>query len=142
ARFPFLDPPDSRQVADGVRLLEELGALERPGTAARRDRPGTPHRLTPLGRRLARLPVDPRLARMVLAADDQGCLAEVTVIAAALSIQDPRERPADRREAADTLHARFADDSSDFLSYLHLWRYLQDRQKELSRSGFRRMCRA
>jgi ATP-dependent helicase HrpA len=128
AEFPFLDPPDRRQVADGVRLLEELGALE--------DK-----RLTTLGRRLARLPVDPRLGRMVLEADRNGCLREVIVIAAALSIQDPRERPADRREAADTMHARFADESSDFLAYLNLWRYLRDKQKERSGSQFRKLCR-
>ncbi|HLU32639.1 MAG TPA: ATP-dependent RNA helicase HrpA [Natronosporangium sp.] len=142
-KFPFLDPPDSRQIADGVRLLEELGALQRPDTATRgRRRPDTGHRLTPLGRKLARLPIDPRLGRMVLAADEQGCLSEVTVIAAALSIQDPRERPTDDRERADAMHARFRDEQSDFLSYLHLWRYLHQRQEELSRSGFRRMCRA
>jgi ATP-dependent helicase HrpA len=130
ADFPFIDPPDRRQITDGVRLLEELGAFD-----------GHQH-LTPLGRRLARLPVDPRLGRMVLEADRNGCLREVTVIAAALSIQDPRERPADRREAADQLHARFADESSDFLAYLNLWRYLHDKQAELSSSQFRRMCRA
>src|SRR5690606_22770346 len=143
ARFPFLDPPDARQVADGVRLLEELGALERPPAGARRERAAAAgHRLTPLGRKLAKLPVDPRLARMVLAAGEHDCLAEVTVIAAALSIQDPRERPSDQPEAADSLHATFTDEQSDFLSYLLLWRYLQQRQKELSGSGFRRMCRA
>jgi ATP-dependent helicase HrpA len=129
ADFPFIDPPDRRQVADGVRLLEELGAFDRE------------HRLTPLGRRLARLPVDPRLGRMVLAADRNGCLREVTVIAAALSIQDPRERPADRRETADALHARFVEPGSDFLTYLNLWRYLQEQQKARSSSQFRRMCR-
>ncbi|HEY8472084.1 MAG TPA: ATP-dependent RNA helicase HrpA [Natronosporangium sp.] len=129
ADFPFIDPPDRRQVADGVRLLVELGAFD--------DR----QRLTPLGRKLARLPVDPRLARMVLAADRNGCLREVTVIAAALSIQDPRERPADRREAADQLHARFADERSDFLAYLNLWHYLQEQQRAKSSSQFRRMCK-
>jgi ATP-dependent helicase HrpA len=130
ADFPFLDPPDRRQIADGVRLLEELGALDP-------DR-----RLTPVGRKLARLPVDPRLGRMVLEADRNGCLQEVTVIASALSIQDPRERPADRRERADTLHARFADESgSDFLAYLNLWRHLQEQQRARSSSQFRRMCR-
>jgi ATP-dependent helicase HrpA len=128
--FPFIDPPDRRQITDGVRLLTELGAFD--------DR----QRLTPLGRRLARLPVDPRLARMVLEADRNGCLREVTVIAAALSIQDPRERPADRRDAADALHARFADEGSDFLAYLNLWRYLQEQQKARSSSQFRRTCKA
>jgi ATP-dependent helicase HrpA len=130
ADFPFLDPPDRRQIADGVRLLEELGALD------------SARRLTPLGRKLAQLPVDPRLGRMVLAADQEGCLREVTVIAAALSIQDPRERPTDRQEQARQAHARFAAEGSDFLAYLNLWHHLQEQQKERSSSGFRRMCRA
>jgi ATP-dependent helicase HrpA len=128
ADFPFIDPPDRRNVKDGVALLEELGALSDGG-------------LTPLGRKLAQLPVDPRLARMVLAADRNGCVREVMVIAAALSIQDPRERPADKREAADQMHARFADKESDFLAYLNLWNYLQEQQKELSGNRFRRMCK-
>ncbi|MPZ26288.1 MAG: ATP-dependent RNA helicase HrpA [Micromonosporaceae bacterium] len=136
ADFPFLDPPDRRQVTDGVRLLDELGALDR-----NRDR-DRDRRLTPVGRNLARLPVDPRLGRMVLEADRNGCLREVTVIAAALSIQDPRERPADHREAADARHARFVDETgSDFLALLNLWRYLQEQQKARSGSQFRRMCR-
>ncbi|HYN96106.1 MAG TPA: ATP-dependent RNA helicase HrpA, partial [Pilimelia sp.] len=130
AAFPFVDPPDRRNVADGVRLLEELGALD--AQAA----------LTPLGRRLAQLPVDPRLGRMVLAAEANGCVDEVMVITAALSIQDPRERPVDRQQAADEKHGRFAEKDSDFLAYLNLWRYLQEQQRELSSSGFRRMCRA
>ena len=116
--FPFLDPPDRRQVRDGVRLLEELGALDARG------------RLTKLGRRLADLPVDPRMGRMVLEADRLGCVNEVIVIAAALSIQDPRERPADKTAQADQLHARFADEDSDFLGYLNLWRYLRGLQRE------------
>src|SRR5439155_12888882 len=128
AAFPFIDPPDRRQVAAGVQLLEELGALDA-------------GRLTPLGRRLAQLPVDPRLARMVLEADRAGCLREVVVVAAALSIQDPRERPTDRQAAADQSHARFADPDSDFVAYLNLWRYLEEKQKELSSNGFRRLCR-
>lgn len=127
--FPFLDPPDGRQVRDGVLLLQELGALD------------ADQRLTKLGRRLARLPLDPRLGRMVLEADRRGCAHEVVVIAAALSIQDPRERPSERREAADQLHARFADERSDLIGYLNLWRYVHDRQRELSGSAFRRLCR-
>ncbi|HSK26224.1 MAG TPA: ATP-dependent RNA helicase HrpA [Jiangellales bacterium] len=135
ADFPFLDPPDRRQVRDGVQLLEELGALD--------PRPDDPtKRLTPLGRRLAQLPVDPRFGRMVLEAERNGCVREVLVIAAALSIQDPRERPADQRQAADQQHARFADKDSDFLAYLNLWEYARERQRELSGSAFRRMCRA
>lgn len=127
--FPFLDPPDARSVRDGVALLVELGAFDTLG------------QITDLGRRLARLPVDPRLGRMILAADDEGCLRELLVLAAALTIPDPRERPTDREEAARAKHARFADDESDFMSYLNLWRYLAAQRKELSRSAFRRMCR-
>jgi ATP-dependent helicase HrpA len=135
AAFPFVEPPDHRQVRDGVALLEELGALD---TTA----PDTARRLTKVGTSLARLPVDPRLARMVLEADRNGCVDEVLVIAAALSIQDPRERPVDKQQAADQAHRRFADDRSDFLTYWRLWTYLQDQQKSLSSSAFRRMCRA
>jgi ATP-dependent helicase HrpA len=127
--FPFLDPPDSRQVRDGVNLLRELGALDRDD------------RLTALGRRLAELPVDPRLGRAVLEADRLASADEVIVIVAGLSIQDPRERPAERRQVADELHQRFADQNSDLLAYLNLWRYLQERQRELSGSRFRRLCR-
>ncbi len=130
--FPFLDAPDRRQVRDGVALLDELGALDRSDTGP----------LTPLGRRLARLPIDPRLGRMVLEADGLDCVREVVVIAAALSIQDPRERPSEQRAAADQLHARFTDRSSDFLTYLNLWRYVRSLGDELSRSQLRRRCRA
>jgi ATP-dependent helicase HrpA len=127
--FPFLDPPDRRQIRDGVLLLQELGALD------------ADQRLTRVGRRLARLPVDPRLGRMVLEADRTGCADEVIVIAAALSIQDPRERPSDRREAADQRHARFHEEHSDLLGYLNLWRYVHEQQRALSGSRFRRLCR-
>ncbi|OBI33217.1 ATP-dependent RNA helicase HrpA [Mycolicibacter sinensis] len=129
ADFPFLDPPDARSIRDGVALLVELGAFDAQG------------QITDLGRRLARLPVDPRLGRMVLAADEEGCLRELLVLAAALTIPDPRERPTDREEAARAKHARFADDESDFMSYLNLWRYLTEQRKMLSRGAFRRMCR-
>jgi ATP-dependent helicase HrpA len=135
AAFPFVDPPDRRAVADGVAVLHELGALD-PSEVD----PG--RRLTPLGRRLAQLPVDPRLGRMVLEADRNGCVHELLVIAAALSIQDPRERPAEHQQAADAAHARFADPTSDFLTYVNLWNHLQERQRELSSSGFRRLCKA
>lgn len=133
-KFPFIDPPDRRNIKDGVQLLEELHALD----GAERD---PRKRLTPVGRKLAQLPVDPRLARMVLEADRNGCVREVMVIAAALSIQDPRERPADKQQQADQQHARFKDESSDFLAFLNLWKYIRERQKELSSSAFRRMCR-
>ncbi|HEV2815045.1 MAG TPA: ATP-dependent RNA helicase HrpA [Solirubrobacteraceae bacterium] len=128
--FPFLDPPDRRQVRDGVNLLVELGAL----TSERR--------LTKIGRRLASLPVDPRMGRMVLEADKLGCADEVIVIAAALSIQDPRERPADHQAAADQSHTRFADERSDFLAFWNLWTYLRAQQKALSGNQFRKRCRA
>ncbi|MEU0845447.1 ATP-dependent RNA helicase HrpA [Streptomyces sp. NPDC005962] len=133
-KFPFLDPPDRRNIKDGVQLLEELHALDGKQKDPRK-------RLTPVGRKLAQLPVDPRLARMVLEADRNGCVREVMVIAAALSIQDPRERPSDKQQQADQQHARFKDESSDFLAFLNLWKYIRERQKELSSSAFRRMCR-
>ncbi|MEV0127248.1 ATP-dependent RNA helicase HrpA [Dactylosporangium sp. NPDC050688] len=130
AAFPFIDPPDRRNVTAGVQLLEELGALE------------SGQRLTALGRRLSQLPVDPRLARMVLEAERNGCVREVMVITAALSIQDPRERPVDKQAQAQQQHARFADKDSDFLGYVNLWNYLQEKQKELSSNQFRKLCRA
>jgi ATP-dependent helicase HrpA len=128
ARFPFVEPPDKRNVQSGVQLLEELGALKG-------------DRLTNLGQRLARLPIDPRLARMIVEAERLGCVREVVVIAAALSLQDPRERPEEHRAHADQLHARFRDETSDFLTWLNLWRHLKEQQKELSSSAFRRMCK-
>ncbi|WP_048548185.1 ATP-dependent RNA helicase HrpA [Nostocoides jenkinsii] len=136
ARFPFVDPPDNRNIADGVRLLQELHALAESAPGRR----GAGERLTPTGRTLARLPIDPRLGRMLLAAADLGCTKEVLVIVAALSIQDPRERPSDQQTQADQAHARFKASGSDFGAYLHLWRYLKDQQRALSRSAFRRMC--
>ncbi|MEV5442437.1 ATP-dependent RNA helicase HrpA [Streptomyces sp. NPDC052644] len=134
-KFPFIDPPDHRNIRDGVQLLQELGALD----PAQKD---PKKRLTPLGRKLAQLPVDPRLARMVLEADRNGCVREVMVIAAALSIQDPRERPAEKQAQADQMHARFKDETSDFLAFLNLWRYIREQQKALSSSAFRRMCKS
>ncbi len=145
ADFPFMDPPDSRNITDGVRLLEELGAVQPGGASPGGRPPGTPRhgatRLTGVGRKLARLPADPRLGRMILEASHHGCVREVLIITAALSIQDPRERPADAREAADASHARFAQPGSDFLAFLNLWGYLHDQQRELSSSAFRRLCR-
>jgi ATP-dependent helicase HrpA len=130
AAFPFVDPPDRRHVSDGITLLRELGALDRTD------------KLTGTGRRLAQLPVDPRLGRMVLEAGENGCVHEVLVIASALSIQDPRERPAEHRQAAEAKHARFAESDSDFLSFLNLWNYLAEQQKELSSNRFRKQCKA
>lgn len=131
AAFPFIEPPDPRAVRDGYALLEELGAIH-PGES----------RLTSLGRKLARLPVDPRLGRMVLEADRHGCVREVLVIAAALSIQDPRERPAEHRLAADEAHARFAVPGSDLLSLVKLWDYLREQQRALTGNQFRKLCRS
>ncbi|MGI5469650.1 ATP-dependent RNA helicase HrpA [Streptomyces sp. CA-132043] len=133
-KFPFIDPPDRRNIKDGVQLLEELGAVDPKQKDPKK-------RLTQMGRKLSQLPVDPRLARMVLEADRNGCVREVMVIAAGLSIQDPRERPADKQQQADQQHARFKDETSDFLAYLNLWRYVREQQKTLSSSAFRRMCR-
>ncbi|MDX3412880.1 ATP-dependent RNA helicase HrpA [Streptomyces sp. MD20-1-1] len=133
-KFPFIDPPDHRNIRDGVQLLQELGALDPTQKDPRK-------RLTPTGRKLAQLPVDPRLARMVLEAERNGCVREVMVIAAALSIQDPRERPADKQTQADQQHARFRDETSDFLAFLNLWRYIREQQKERGSSSFRRMCK-
>ncbi|MGW1063668.1 ATP-dependent RNA helicase HrpA [Streptomyces aureus] len=133
-KFPFIDPPDHRNIRDGVQLLQELNALDPAEKDVRK-------RLTQTGRKLAQLPVDPRLARMVLEADKNGCAREVMVIAAALSIQDPRERPSDKQAQADQQHARFKDETSDFLAFLNLWRYIREQQKERGSSAFRRMCK-
>ncbi|TQK45557.1 ATP-dependent helicase HrpA [Streptomyces sp. SLBN-118] len=133
-KFPFIDPPDHRNIRDGVQLLQELGAFD----PAQKD---PKKKLTQLGRKLSQLPVDPRLARMVIEADKNGCVREVMVIAAALSIQDPRERPADKQTQADQQHARFKDETSDFLAHLNLWRYIREQQKERGSSSFRRMCK-
>lgn len=132
ARFPFVEAPDRRNITAGVQLLEELGAMHG-------------QRLTKLGRRLARLPIDPRLARMVLEGERLGCVRDVIVVASALSLQDPRERPGQdhpkEQAQADQLHARFKDETSDFLTWLNLWRYLKEQQHELSSSAFRRLCK-
>ncbi len=139
ARFPFVDPPDHRNVKAGVQLLEELGAI---ATSQQGAIATSQNRLTEIGRALVALPIDPRLGRMVLEAGRRGCLREVLVVTAALSIQDPRERPVDARTLADQQHARFRDETSDFLTLLNLWRYVRTQQKELSSSAFRRMCRS
>lgn len=130
ADFPFVEPPDSRAIADGVALLRELGALTAEGA------------ISPVGRQLAQLPVDPRLGRMIVEAGRRGCTREVMILAAALTIQDPRERPTEKRQSADEKHKRFADENSDFTGFLNLWRYLQDKQQELSSTAFRRLCKA
>lgn len=155
--FPFLTPPDSRGVKAAFDLLVELGAvkLPAPGSRSRDDRPdGDPSRqrrgrrddtgprLTAIGREIARLPIDPRFARMLLEARGADVLPEVMAIVAGMSIQDVRERPEDRREEADRSHARFTDPTSDFLSLLNLWDYLHEKQAELGSSAFRRLCRS
>ncbi|MFV9456691.1 ATP-dependent RNA helicase HrpA [Rhodococcus sp. NM-2] len=134
AAFPFVQPPDPRAVRDGIGLLEELGAIER---KAQNEQPV----LTAVGRELAQIPVDPRMARMLVEAHRNGCLSEVLVIVSALSIQDVRERPAEFQQAADEKHARFTVENSDFLAFLELWKYLREQRNELSSNQFRKMCR-
>ena len=140
--FPFLDAPDRRAVRDGVALLVEIGALAQDSGTEDATPASSQYRLTGIGRDLARLPIDPRLGRMLLEAERLGCASEVLVIVAALSIQDVRERPAEHQGAADASHARLADPHSDFITYLNLWRYLAVQARDLSGSAFRRMCRA
>ena len=140
--FPFLDAPDRRAVRDGVALLVEIGALAQDRETADAAPASSQYRLTGIGRDLARLPIDPRLGRMLLEAERLGCASEVLVIVAALSIQDVRERPAEHQGAADASHARLADPHSDFITYLNLWRYLAVQARDLSGSAFRRLCRA
>lgn len=160
ARFPFLEAPDHRSIRDGEQLLDELGAIEaRPGRSSSeakddgrasgnqksessgRSGEGNDVRLTKIGRRLARLPVDPRLARMVIEAERLDCVREVLIIVSALSIQDVRERPDDKREQAAEMHNRFKVKGSDLLSLVTLWDYTREKQRELSGNQFRRMCR-
>ena len=140
--FPFLDAPDRRAVRDGVALLVEIGALAKDSGDEDAAPASSQYRLTGIGRDLARLPIDPRLGRMLLEAERLGCASEVLVIVAALSIQDVRERPAEHQGTADASHARLADPHSDFITYLNLWRYLAVQARDLSGSAFRRMCRA
>ena len=167
--FPFVDAPDKRHIQDGVKLLEELGAIQpkkiksykhdgaRFPTRAKdvsANKNGTRYEtcaieseekkqgweLTPIGRQLAQLPVDPRLAKMLLSAVNFGSVYEVMIIVSALSIQDPRERPTEKQQASDEKHRRFADKKSDFLAFLNLWHYVQERQKALTKNQFRRQC--
>ena len=129
-KFPFVQPPDSRAITDGVTLLRELGAVSAQGG------------ITGVGRQLSQLPVDPRLGRMIVEAAKRGVAAEVMVLAAALTIQDPRERPTDKQQLAQEKHKRFQDENSDFTGFLNLWRYIKEKQNELSSSAFRRLCKA
>ncbi|SEI54018.1 ATP-dependent helicase HrpA [Arthrobacter sp. yr096] len=139
--FPFVEPPDSRAINDGVTLLRELGALSLPkaADAAGNGRGGSG--LTAVGQKLAQLPVDPRLGRMIVEAGKRGCVREVMILAAALTIQDPRERPTDKQQLASEKHARFRDELSDFTGFLNLWNYIQEKQRELSSTQFRKLCR-
>ncbi|MBD1575654.1 ATP-dependent RNA helicase HrpA [Vibrio sp. S11_S32] len=132
--FPFVEAPDKRNIQDGVRLLEELGAINPNSSDPKK-------RLTATGRKLARLPIDPRLARMVLEAVKYNCLKEVMIIAAALSIQDPRERPSDKQQASDEKHKRFFHEDSDFLTFVNVWDYLKEQQQALSSNQFRKQCK-
>lgn len=139
SRFPFVQPPASRAINDGVNLLRELGALTERPRAPRKSR-GNSATLTAIGRAMAAFPVDPRLARMIIEGGRRNCAKEMMVLAAALTIQDPRERPADVRAEADAMHARFVDDTSDFSSFLLLWDYINEQQAALSSSQLRKMC--
>lgn len=130
--FPFVEAPDQRNINDGFRLLEELRATTKSKGKMT---------LTKMGRQIARLPIDPRYARMVVEAAAQGCLQEIIVIAAGLSIQDPRERPQDKRQAADEKHAEYRHDDSDFLSFLNLWHEFKHQQKALSANQIRKWCK-
>ncbi|QKQ27794.1 ATP-dependent RNA helicase HrpA [Candidatus Reidiella endopervernicosa] len=127
--FPFVEPPDSRFINDGYKLLHELGAVD------------NRRRMSKLGQKIAKLPVDPRIGRMLLAAEQEGALAEVLVIAAALSIQDPRERPHGARDKADQRHNEFNDEQSDFLTYLKLWQFYEEQRHHLTQSKLRKLCR-
>jgi ATP-dependent helicase HrpA len=140
--FPFVEPPETRAINDGVTLLRELGALAapKPQNAEGNGRSGSG--LTAVGQKLAQLPVDPRLGRMIVEAGKRNCVREVMILAAALTIQDPRERPTDKQQLAAEKHNRFKDENSDFTGYLNLWNYLQEKQQELSSSAFRRLCRS
>ena len=139
SRFPFVQPPASRSINDGVNLLRELGALTERPRAPRKGR-GKSATLTAIGRAMAAFPVDPRLARMIIEGSRRNCAKEMMVLAAALTIQDPRERPADVRAEADAMHARFVDDTSDFLSFLLLWDYINEQQAALFSSQLRKLC--
>ena len=145
--FPFLTPPDKRDIRDGLALLEELGAVR--GARAQggsgkgaSGRGPQQAKITRIGRELSRLPIEPRFARMVVEAREHGVTDEVVAIVAGLTVQDVRERPAEQRGRADELHGRFADPLGDLMTLLNLWNYLQKQQKELSSSAFRRLCKA
>ena len=140
--FPFVEAPDNRNINDGVKLLEELAAIDNGVNKQlkQKERQNQGTRLTMSGRLLAKFPIDPRLAKMVLTAIDLGCIEQVLIIVSALSIQDPRERPHEKQQAADEKHNRFKDKNSDFISLLNLWQYVTDQKKDLSQNHFRKLC--
>lgn len=144
--FPFVEAPDNRNINDGIKLLEELAAIDSKGKSEstssksknKQQKQGT--QLTPSGRLLSKFPIDPRLAKMVLTAIELGCIEQVLIIVSALSIQDPRERPHEKQQAADEKHNRFKDKNSDFISLLNLWQYVSQQKKGLSQNHFRKLC--
>lgn len=138
--FPFLEAPDNRNINDGVKLLEELAAIDNSANKQFKDKQNQSTKLTKSGRLLSKFPIDPRLAKMVLTAIDLGCIEQVLIIVSALSIQDPRERPHEKQQAADEKHNRFKDKNSDFISLLNLWQYVTEQQKGLSQNHFRKLC--
>ncbi|TQL53024.1 ATP-dependent helicase HrpA [Subtercola boreus] len=142
ASFPFLQPPDSRGIKDGLDLLSELGAINAPGSSSNKPGASAVPTLSRVGRDLSRMPIEPRFARMVIESKNHGTSREVMAIVAGLTVQDPRERPLEKRQRADEFHARFTDPTSDFLTLLNLWNYVEEKQRELSSSAFRRLCKA
>jgi len=138
SQFPFVQPPDSRNINDGIKLLEELAAIEQPEKAQNNT---TDKTLTKTGRLLAKFPIDPRLSKMILTSIDLGCIEQVLIVVSGLSIQDPRERPHEKQQAADEKHGRFKDKQSDFVSLLKLWHYIHEQQKTLTNNQFRRLCK-
>ncbi|MCW8865523.1 MAG: ATP-dependent RNA helicase HrpA [Colwellia sp.] len=138
ANFPFVQPPDNRNITDGMRLLEELAAID--SHKSKQDKQQSSIRLTKTGRLLSKFAIDPRLAKMVLSAIELGCIEQVLIIVSALSIQDPRERPHEKQQAADEKHNRFKNKYSDFVSLLNLWQYVSEQQKELTQNQFRKLC--
>jgi len=136
--FPFVQPPDNRNITDGMRLLEELAAID--SQKSNQDKQQSIIRLTKAGRLLSKFAIDPRLAKMVLSAIELGCIEQVLIIVSALSIQDPRERPHEKQQAADEKHNRFKNKHSDFVSLLNLWQYVSEQQKDLTQNQFRKLC--
>ncbi|GAW95223.1 MULTISPECIES: ATP-dependent RNA helicase HrpA [Colwellia] len=143
ANFPFVEAPDHRNISDGVRLLEEIAAIEsvdKDGKSAQGKQLSTATQLTKSGRLLAKFPIDPRLAKMVITAIEFGCIEQILIIVSALSIQDPRERPYEKKQLSDEKHNRFKNKQSDFVSLLNLWQYFNTQQKDLTQSQFRKLC--